>query len=198
MNKNSLGAEFAVVLGSGVAPDGTPARTTLLRARAAVRLAKARPHVDLILSGDGRKQVGILTEAQAMKKILLDEGISEERIFLEGESQDTVGNAVLVAARYFASIDENTNQPRKLFVVTSPFHAERALVAFRALAPAHWQVVPYCSRVASTDAQRGANESGGVQWMKDFFAGLNPGDIKAAVARLLERRPFYRSLSWLR
>lgn len=199
MNNNGLRREVAVVLGSGVAPDGTPARTTILRARAALRLAKARPHASLILSGDGRKEVGISSEAQAMKKILLDGGISAERIFLEDESQDTVGNAVLVAARYFASANSviSASSKVKVFVVTSPFHAERALIAFRALVPAHWQVVSYCSRVASTDAARGANESGGVQWMKDFFIGIKPGDISAAIVRLLERKPRYRSLAWL-
>ncbi len=197
MNINSLGQEVAVVLGSGIAPDGTPARTTILRARAAARLAKARPHVSLILSGDGRKQVGIISEAQAMQKILLDEGISAERIFLEGESQDTVGNAVLAAALFFERIQESDNRPVKIFVVTSPFHAKRALIAFRALAQPHWQVVSYCGRVASTDGERGRNESGGVQWMADFFADIKPGDIGAAVARLLERRPYYRTLSWL-
>jgi len=198
MNINSLGQEVAVVLGSGVAPDGTPARTTTLRALAAVRLAKARPSASLILSGDGRKQVGIISEAQAMKKILLDQGISAERIFLEEESQDTVGNAVLVAARYLAPANTAHWESKvKVFVVTSPFHAKRALIAFRALVPAHWSVISYCSRVASTDAVRGANESGGVQWMKDFFSGIEPGDIGAAIVRLLERKPRYRALTWL-
>ncbi len=40
MNNNNLGSEVAVVLGSGIASDGTPARTTVLRVRAAARLAK--------------------------------------------------------------------------------------------------------------------------------------------------------------
>lgn len=75
MNNYNLGSEVAVVLGSGIASDGTPARTTVLRVRAAARLAKAHPNVKLILSGDGRKQVGITSEAEAMRTILLAEGI---------------------------------------------------------------------------------------------------------------------------
>ena len=198
MNNYNLGSEVAVVLGSGVASDGTPARTTVLRVRAAARLAKAHPDVNLVVSGDGRKQIGITSEAEAMKKILLAEGISADRIFLEDQSQDTIGNAVLVAARYFAN--EAPVATRKLYVVTSPFHIERALIAFRAVVPNHWNVVGYGSRIASTDAERGANESGGVQWMKDFFSGIEQGDIAAAVERLLDCRPHYRSdaFAWLK
>ncbi|CAN5149114.1 hypothetical protein BH11CYA1_BH11CYA1_28500 [soil metagenome] len=198
MNNYNLGSEVAVVLGSGVASDGTPARTTVLRVRAAARLAKAHPDVNLVVSGDGRKHIGITSEAEAMKKILLAEGISADRIFLEDQSQDTIGNAVLVAARYFAN--ETPVATRKLYVVTSPFHIGRALIAFRAVVPTHWEVVGYGSRIASTDAARGANESGGVQWMKDFFSGIEPGDIAAAVERLLDCRPHYRSdeFAWLK
>ena len=197
MNVHNLGSEVAVVLGSGVASDGTPARTTVLRARAAVRLAKAHPNVTLILSGDGRKQVGTTSEAEAMQKILLSKGISAERIFLEDQSQDTIGNAVLVAARFFV---DNHSMARKLYVVTSPFHIERSLIAFRAITPAHWKILPYRSRTASTDAERGRNESGGVQWMKDFFSGIAQGDISAAVERLLDCRPRYRTeaFAWLK
>ena len=198
MNNNNLGSEVAVVLGSGIASDGTPARTTVLRVRAAARLAKAHPHVNLILSGDGRKQVGSTSEAEAMKTILLAEGISAARIFLEDQSQDTIGNAVLVAARYFAN--EGPVAVRKLYVVTSPFHLKRALIAFRAVVPTHWNVVSYGSRIAATDAERGRNERGGVQWMKDFFSGIEPGDIGAAVERLLDCRPHYRAhaFAWLK
>lgn len=198
MNNYNLGSEVAVVLGSGIASDGTPARTTVLRTRAAARLAKSHPGVNLLLSGDGRKQVGITSEAEAMKQILLAEGISPDRIFLEDQSQDTIGNAVLVAARYFAH--EDPVAVRKVYVVTSPFHLERALIAFRAVVPPHWKVVPYGSRIASTDAQRGANEAGGVQWMRDFFSGIEPGDIAKAVERLLDCRPHYRSavFAWLK
>ncbi len=170
MNNYNLGSEVAVVLGSGIASDGTPARTTVLRVRAAARLAKAHPNVKLILSGDGRKQVGITSEAEAMRSILLAEGISADRIFLEDQSQDTIGNAVLVAARYFAN--EAPVAARKLYVVTSPFHIKRALIAFRAVVPTHWNVVSYGSRIAATDAERGRNERGVVQWMKDFFSGI--------------------------
>jgi len=66
--------------------------------------------------------------------------------------------------------------------------------------PTHWNVVSYGSRIAATDAERGRNERGGVQWMKDFFSGIQPGDIAAAVERLLDCRPHYRSaaFAWLR
>jgi hypothetical protein len=193
MNNHRHGSAVAVVLGSGVSRDGTPARTTILRARAALRLAKSRPDVTFILSGDGRKEGGNVSEAEAMKQILLAGGIAEERLLLEEQSQDTVGNAVLTAARYFSG---NVGLTR-VYVVTSPFHMQRAQIAFAGVCAPHCKVIPYASRVASTDAVRGSNESGGVWWMVDFFDDIKPGDIKAAVAKLLTRRPHYRGHDWL-
>lgn len=191
MHNHRQSSAVAVVLGSGVSRDGTPARTTVLRARAALRLAKSRPDVTFILSGDGRKEGGSVSEAEAMKRILLDGGVAEERLLIEDQSQDTVGNAVLSAARYFSG------DIKRVYVITSPFHMQRAQIAFRGVCPPHCKIIPYASRVASTDAVRGANESGGVWWMIDFFENIEPGDVASAVARLLDRRPHYRAIHWL-
>ncbi|HEY9730408.1 MAG TPA: YdcF family protein [Drouetiella sp.] len=187
-------APIVVVLGGGMLSDTKGGPATTLRARKAVKLAKANPDWTFILSGDGRidSDRSNLTEAQYMCRILLAAGIDRSRLLLEEESRCTVGNAVLVAARYLRHL-----QPRTLYVVTSPFHEVRALLLFRSVLGCQWDVRVAVSTPARGDAARRANEPGGIEWTKRFFAGITPGDLRACITKLVTERPHYASSSWL-
>ena len=53
--------------------------------------------------------------------------------------------------------------------------------------------------VAADDAGRAAGEPGGMAWAREFFAGIEPGDLAAVIARLFEYgKPYYRTLRRLR
>ncbi len=184
-------APIAVVLGGGMTKKGKSGHATNLRALAGVRLAKANPTWTFILSGDGRKSN--LTEAESMARIFEANGIERSRLLLEDEARDTIGNAVLVAARYLRHV-----QPRKLYVVTSPFHATRALLLFRGVLGPNWDIEVVTSANAHGDSNRRANEPGGIEWTHRFLAGITPGDLRAATARLLADRPFYAFSRWLK
>jgi len=179
---------IVVVLGGGMSNDGRGGPATILRARKAVKLAKANPTWTFILSGDGRADPASsdLTEAQLMARILVEAGVDRSRLLLEDESRDTIGNAVLVAARYLRHL-----QPRTLYVVTSPFHATRALLLFRGVLGPAWDVQVAASSPARGDATRRANEPGGIDWTRRFFAGITPGDLKACIRKLIADRPGY-------
>ena len=179
---------IVVVLGGGMSNDGRGGPATILRARKAVKLAKANPTWTFILSGDGRVDPASsdLTEAQFMARILVEAGVDRSRLLLEDESRDTIGNAVLVAARYLRHL-----QPRTLYVVTSPFHATRALLLFRGVLGPAWDVQVAASSPARGDATRRANEPGGIDWTRRFFAGITPGDLKACIRKLIADRPGY-------
>ena len=194
--KRRLGPQVIVVLGGGLLADGTPGPMLILRAQAAARLATEHRRATIIVSGDGRKNrqdPNAKTEAYHLSQLLIQMGIPERRLWIEDESIDTVGNAVLVFARYLRN-----RKPRPLYLVTSPFHMERATIAFRGVFGARWRIEPQPSEPARDDRIRALMEGGGIDWMQRFFAGVEPGDLPAVVARLHEvGKPFYRTLDWL-
>lgn len=191
-SKDSL-APIAVVLGGNLTKKGKPSQATALRALAAAKLSRSNPDMIFILSGDGRISARCkFTEAQLMARILEEHHVAREQLLIEDEARDTVGNAVLVAARYLQHME-----PRKLYIVTSPFHAERALLLFRGVLDPAWDIQVVLSKVARFDRKRGENEAGGIEWAKKFFVHISPGDLNAVIQRLLEQRPFYAFSTWL-
>lgn len=194
MTEKVNSATVVVVLGGGMKNDGTSSQATNLRARAALKLAKANPTWMFILSGDGRSHPTQLplTEAECMARLFEANGISRARLLLEEESRCTSGNAVLVAARYLRRM-----QPGRLIIVTSPFHAARARLLFKGVLAREWDVDVHVSSPARGDALRRANEPGGIDWTHRFLAGITPGDLPAAIEKLLSVRPIYAFSQWL-
>src|SRR5437016_5751894 len=134
--------ELAVVLGGGLNTDGAPLPSTRARAHRAAQLARERPELALICSGD--RQPGApetaASEGAQMRDLIAGYGIAADRIVVEDESRDTLANAVLTAARYLHDLE-----PRPLSVVTSPFHLERATETFRHVLGYRWQVLAIAS-----------------------------------------------------
>jgi uncharacterized SAM-binding protein YcdF (DUF218 family) len=195
----ALGATVAVCLGSGTAQDGSASETTSLRALAATALARSNPEMTIILSGDGRKaedpalRSALKTEATIMAEILSNNGISAERLLLEDESRDTIGNAILTTARFL-----HGQTPRRLYIVTSPFHIKRALASFQGVLGSKWEIIAHPCAVATSDEVRGATEQGGIDWTDAFYQGITEGDLQACINRLLEKgKPYYRTLGRL-
>ncbi|HEX7325897.1 MAG TPA: YdcF family protein [Rhodanobacteraceae bacterium] len=118
-----------VVLAGGFAgkpkgPDDYAAlqRITLQRVFAGVALWREHPQVRLVLAGGGRSSV---PEAVAMANLALQLGVPGAALELETASRTTWENARNVAAL-------TPPVPRRIWLVTSPLHMPRALVAFRA------------------------------------------------------------------
>jgi hypothetical protein len=193
--KRRLASEVAIVLGGGIHRDGTPGETTILRAQTAAQLAKTHPNMTIILSGDGRGDAdpSAKSEAWQMAQILKQRGVVGRRLWLESESRETIGNAVLVYARYL-----HRRKPRKIYLITSPFHAERAKLSFSGLLGPKWEIEVVTCEEAPGDALRWATEPGGIEWMKRFFEGVEPGDLPAVVEKLQRMgKPYFRQLAWL-
>ena len=171
--------EIAVVLGGGFLPDGTPTEYTLARADAAAELARARD-VGLIASGShGNGPRPKITEAEIMARRLAERGVASERIFLEGQSRDTLSNAAFVAERYLAGI-----APRQLFIVTSPFHMARSLVTFGLVLGASWPLEPHPSARGTKDDAHAATEELYLGHTRARLEGLQPGDIRGIAERV--------------
>jgi uncharacterized SAM-binding protein YcdF (DUF218 family) len=165
--------EIVIVLGAGVAADGRPTWSTLARADAAAELAKQRD-VPVIVSGShGNGPRPARTEAELMADRLVERGIARERIFLEDQSRDTVTNATFVAQRYLAALE-----PRRLHIVTSPFHLQRSLVTFALVLGPAWPLEGHPSAAGSKEHEHAANEALYLERTRALLAGLEPGDLE--------------------
>jgi uncharacterized SAM-binding protein YcdF (DUF218 family) len=186
--------ELAVVLGGGIAPDGGPLPSTKARAHRAAQLARERPELMVISSGDRQLDApdGTPSEAALMRDLIIGWGVAAERIALEDESRDTIGNAVLTAVRYLKDIE-----PRPVSVITSPFHLERATETFRHVLGYAWQVQAVASDETNDDIERAARETGYLQETTKFFEGVRPGDLRTLARRLRERWPYYAGVATL-
>jgi hypothetical protein len=186
--------ELAVVVGGGLAPDGGPLPSTVARAHKAAQLARERIELVVICSGDRQLEAagGSPSEAALMRDLIVSQGIAAERVAVEDESRDTIGNAVLTAVRYLAGIE-----PRPLAVITSPFHLERAVETFRHVLPYPWQLEAVASDETDDDIERAARETRYLQETTKLFAGVRPGDFRTMATRLRERWPYYRGVKRL-
>jgi len=187
--------ELAVVLGGGLDAAGAPLASTRARAHRAAQLARERPELALICSGDRQPGApeGVASEAAQMRDLIVGFGIAADRIALEDESRDTLANAVLTAARYLHDLE-----PRPLSVITSPFHLERATETFRHVLGYRWQVMAIASDETDDDVARAARETRYLQETTAFFAGIKPGDLRAIVGRFRARSPEYAANATLK
>lgn len=177
--------EIIVVLGGGVLPDGTPAPATLARAAAAADLARAHPGSAVICSGShGAGMKPRWSEAASMADLVVERGVDRERIFLEDESRDTIGNAVYVADRYLGGMPV-----RPLYLVTSPFHLERSVETFRLVLGPAWNVEGVASAPAPDDSERAKDEARFLMQTRAFLAGIAPGEVARMVAKLRTAPP---------
>jgi vancomycin permeability regulator SanA len=177
----------AVVLGSGLRADGTATEVTALRAKAAAAFLKSRP-MKLIASGSRAPNDSAehgRTEAEVMAEIVVAEGVSGGDLLLEDQSFDTFGNAILTVSRHLKNL-----VPGTLFVVTSPFHMERALFIFKQVLGPKWAVVGQdAPEWEGETRQPGAPAA--LERARQFFDGIEPGDLDACLAKLIARIPAY-------
>jgi vancomycin permeability regulator SanA len=111
-----------VILGAGLETNGVMKPKLLDRLRQGLSLARENAECPIIVTG-GNAHGGI-TEAFAMNQWLINEGISTNRIHLEDQARDTVGNAF-----YSCTIFQKLGLTR-VTLVTSASHIRRALVDF--------------------------------------------------------------------
>ncbi|MEP6693083.1 MAG: YdcF family protein [Chloroflexota bacterium] len=175
--------EIIVVLGGGMLPSGSPAPATLARSAAAADLAREHPEAAIVCSGShgvGRRPQR--SEAASMADVIAALGVARERIFLEDQSRDTIGNAVYVAERYLGSIT-----PRRVYIVTSPFHLERSVETFRLVLGPAWDFEGVASAPAPDDAERAKHEARFLMQTRAFLAGIAPGEVTRMITKLRGR-----------
>ena len=116
--------DFLLILGCRVKGD-TPEEMLRLRAEAAAKFLNGHKNVRAICCGGIVHDDQTKSEAQAIKEILLQNGIESERIFLEDKSQTTFEN--FVNAKKIIDSLKTEKEPEIAFI-SSEFHLMRALV----------------------------------------------------------------------
>ena len=117
-------ADYVIILGCQV--DGSiPSIPLLRRIKIATDYLKTNEKTKVIVTG-GQGQGENITEAEAMKKVLLQNGISEDRIFEENKSKSTIENFIF-SDKLFNLHDKN------VIIVTTDYHMFRALSSAKKL-----------------------------------------------------------------
>ncbi len=181
--------KIAVVLGSGLMPDGTASPVTRLRALKAAKFVSKHP-MPLILSGHrsiGDNGAHGTSEAEAMLKIVREQGI-ETPCMLEEDSFNTLGNAILTTVYFLQN-----ETPGTLYIVTSPFHMERAKFIFGRVLGPKWRVRGVqCKEWSEETRHKKSDEA--LERARAFFKNVEPGDMKACLMRLEESSPAYQAI----
>ncbi|MDO5572749.1 MAG: YdcF family protein [bacterium] len=115
---------YVVVLGAGVRGT-TPTRPLLLRMKRAYEYMEANPDTMLIASG-GQGTGEDISEAECIKRYLVEQGIDESRILLEDKSTSTEENL----RNSFAMIPEDAGT---VGILTNGFHIYRATLIAKEL-----------------------------------------------------------------
>jgi uncharacterized SAM-binding protein YcdF (DUF218 family) len=171
---------------------GEPTVGTIARTSVAAQLAKSLPDADIIVSGF-RPAADVCshdqTEAAVMRRVLAQAGVRRSKIKLEKEARDTIGNAVLVAARFLAK-----GQPGTVMVVTSAFHIERARFVFEHVLGPKWKVVMVAAPHVFGDGAKALEEEQSLARARGFFGATCPGDLKSIWQLLITRHDCYKHL----
>lgn len=116
------GAEYVIVLGAQVRGEH-PTLVLGARIRAAAAYLKENPEAVAIASG-GQGTGESISEAEAIRRGLLSEGIEPERILLEDRSTSTTENLKFSAEMIEK---EKSIEEAKVVIVTNDFHVYRAV-----------------------------------------------------------------------
>lgn len=131
-------ADIAILLG------GRPVRA-IERANAAADLYLAG-RVKYIIPSGGVKweyEDEELSEAELMKRVLVERGVPEEAIFLDNEARTTVENMICATLVINRTVKISKND--SVIIVTSESHMQRSLLLARALLPRKFEISGYPS-----------------------------------------------------
>jgi len=120
INENS---DYIIVLGASVKGE-TPSLTLGRRIKKAKEYLEIHPDSLAILSG-GQGPSENITEAEAMRRYLVDGGIDESRLFLEEKSTSTMEN---IKFSYIIIDNQSQNVEQKVIVISSRFHLLRSQI----------------------------------------------------------------------
>lgn len=109
--------DYAIILGAKVNKE-VPSVSLQYRLDAALTYALEYTHVQLVLSG-GQGPGEDITEAEAMKRYLMNNGIAEDRLIMEDASTSTYENIAF-------TLEKIPTEIHGITLITSDYHLTRA------------------------------------------------------------------------
>ncbi|MCL2248771.1 MAG: YdcF family protein [Oscillospiraceae bacterium] len=120
MNTSPPDEDVTLIIHGAQVVDEEPNIILHLRLRAALEFMQANPYSVAVLSG-GVGNVATISEGEAMRRFLVNNGIANDRLFVEGYSTSTLENIA-----FSSRIIEEQDLPRNVVITTDGFHQFRA------------------------------------------------------------------------
>jgi len=176
--------DLIIVLAGGVDEHGIPHETVLRRLDAAV--AVSQNQVPILCNGGGTSHKGkfvdregfAIPEASLMARYLISRKVPRKMIFLEGYSDDTIGNAFFARTMHV----QWRSDWRKLLMITSNFQLERACVLYK------WAMNLQPRNIAPAVKQRPGDAAGGEEDTERRVSCEGVSDEGALPPNVLEAR----------
>lgn len=111
------------------------------RIKKALQLLKNNQIQKLILSGKCSYGNPKTTEAKLYQEYLIKQGVNKNKLILEEQSRDTIGNAV-----YSKKIIIKQKLPKTIIVITSNYHLKRALMIFKHIFGEEYKIIGVSSK----------------------------------------------------
>lgn len=118
--------DYLIILGAGV-NGSVPSSALYNRLDKGLEYLKSHPGIKVILSG-GKGPGENITEAEAMRRYLIEKGISEKDMIIEDRSADTLEN-IKFSKAIIESSDKRSDI--RLAIVTNGFHVYRSMLIAR-------------------------------------------------------------------
>lgn len=154
-------------------------------------LSDTKPYykIFMVLSGGASNPNVPASEAEVMKAYCIENGIPQREIILETKSLDTIGNAVF--ARRIVDIIKDIDV---IYVVSSCYHMERAAFIFEMCFGNKYKLnFDYCNIIQGSNYIEKERKS--LAQARNFFAGIEPGDISSIETRLfIEHDLYYKKM----
>jgi uncharacterized SAM-binding protein YcdF (DUF218 family) len=115
-------ADYLVILGAGLANGDQISPTLAERLVKGLEYLNRYPKVKVVLSG-GQGSNETITEAEGMKRFLVEQGIKEERILKEDKSTSTFENLKYTGG-LLGQLDKKPN--KTIMIITNDFHMFRS------------------------------------------------------------------------
>jgi uncharacterized SAM-binding protein YcdF (DUF218 family) len=179
--------DTVIALGFDLEPSGALTATLQRRVDRAIHHLRMAHTTSLVMSG-GQGPSEPCSSAEAMRKYAIERGVSPASVTEQRDALDTVGEAIfnrLLLPRPLPG--------RRVLLVTSDFHAGRALAIFRFVFGPRFEIeVDRVPEAASGGTRREAQEAESLQRFQTLFAGIEPGDLSNIVERFWTRHALYQ------
>jgi len=174
-----------IVLAKGMDKGGTLNRESSLRANLAARMAKDYKIPYIITSGWAYRPDCDAKLADAFKSYIVNLGVRTEQILAEGNSRDTVGDAV------FSRL--NLVEPlglRKFCVVTSNYHVARTAKIFNFIYGPNFSIHVVGADVDFDDSHLSRERESEIAFDRTF-CNVSIGDMVQIMEALRKNHPLY-------